>query len=140
MPLQARQAFALDESRQARRDRTGDTVPMSNSQTHGKNAEPSMGSSRSIARAARAVWYFLIFGVLFAMDVAGETELAMVQRHVQESERHVRQQRVRIALLRKSGLVTDDADNFLEEILRVLGMHQAHLNRLKAQDSIKGTN
>ena len=60
----------------------------------------------------------------------GESELAMVRRHVEEGRRHLRSQHAVLAHLLELGADTRVAEELLAEFERTLEEHLNHLNRL----------
>ena len=59
-----------------------------------------------------------------------ETEMEMVCRHVEQGERHVREEQVRLARLREIGGAADTAEDILELMISLLADHRLHLKRL----------
>jgi hypothetical protein len=62
----------------------------------------------------------------------GETEIAMVRRHVQEGEANLRHQRERIGYFRTKGYDVASAERLLASFEQIQDAHVAHLNRLLA--------
>jgi hypothetical protein len=59
-----------------------------------------------------------------------ETELEMATRHVAEQEGRIKRQLALIARREARGLSTDDTQNFLAEMRKVLAEMTAHVSRL----------
>ena len=63
-----------------------------------------------------------------------ETEMEMASRHIAQSERHIREQRLQITRMRKAGVATDVAEDLLDEMVHFLADHRQHMDRLLAKD------
>lgn len=64
---------------------------------------------------------------------AGETELEMVRRHVEEGAEHIAKQRALIARLRQRGLPTQEAESLLVTFEDLQRQHEDHLARTVAK-------
>ena len=65
--------------------------------------------------------------------------LAEAQRHVTDSERHLFEQRERIARLEREGNDTTEANRLLKKIEDELGRHTANLERIRGQLAAEAT-
>jgi hypothetical protein len=61
---------------------------------------------------------------------AGETELEMATRHVAEQEARIAKQKALVARLHAKHLPTEDAREFLEEMITILAEMQKHRDEL----------
>ncbi|ACA21280.1 hypothetical protein M446_7062 (plasmid) [Methylobacterium sp. 4-46] len=64
---------------------------------------------------------------------AGETELEMVRRHVEEGAEHIAKQRALIARLSEDGLPTQEAEALLVTFEDLQRQHEDHLARTLAK-------
>lgn len=64
------------------------------------------------------------------MARSGETEIAMVQRHIREGEKHVARQREIVAGLPPDSALAKTARQLLTQFEDALDGHRAHLVRL----------
>lgn len=64
----------------------------------------------------------------------GETELHMVQRHVQQGRTQITRQHEIIARLSIRSLPTIEAEELLATLETTQGLHEDHLARLEAKD------
>jgi len=59
-----------------------------------------------------------------------ETELEMVERHIQAGERHVANQREIVAFLQSHNYPSEQAEELLVNLTDLLRLHREHLVRL----------
>ena len=65
----------------------------------------------------------------------GETDLAMVRRHVREGAEHILRQREVVAGLQERGRSTATAEDLLLTLERSQRLHEEHLDRLSNRGS-----
>lgn len=62
-----------------------------------------------------------------------EDHLALAERHVADGDRHVTEQRARVALLERDGHDTTESLLLLGQFLELQGLHVADRDRLKRE-------